>query len=68
MQLFICPSFEIQEQHLLIKDNPDLVMQLRKVLRAKPGYDFFIQDFSGNGRFQVKLVSYTDKDIFTNIL
>jgi len=43
-------------------------MQLRKVLRAKPGYDFFIQDFSGDERFQVTLVSYTDKDIFTNIL
>jgi hypothetical protein len=36
MQLFICPQIEEKGNDIIIKDNIELVNQLRKVLRAKP--------------------------------
>jgi hypothetical protein len=36
MQLFICPDLEEQGSEIIIKNNPELVLQLKKVLRAKP--------------------------------
>ena len=43
MQLFICPQIEEKGSDITIKDNIELVNQLRKVLRAKPWYTFFVQ-------------------------
>jgi len=40
MQLFICDDFVIQGEKLIIREQPELVRQLRKVLRAAPGYHF----------------------------
>ena len=62
MQLFICSYREDPKGEVVIKNSPDLVQQLRKVLRAKKGYPFYIQDPAWTERLYVELVDYTDKE------
>ena len=68
MQLFICPDLEEQGSEIIIKNNPELVLQLKKVLRAKPWYVFYVQYPDRRERFQVALTKYTDTDIFATLL
>ena len=68
MQLFICSDFEEQGSELIIKNNGDLIQQLRKVLRAKPWYVFYVQDFQWEQRIKLELIKYTESEIYTKIL
>ena len=68
MQLFICSYCEDPKGEVVIKDSPDLVQQLRKVLRAKKGYPFYIQDSAWTERLYVELVDYMDKEITVHLL
>lgn len=63
MQLFICPNLHLQGQLLTIKNHPELVRQLRKVLRAKPGYRFLVQNINASTRYQVLLQDRTDTQV-----
>ena len=68
MQLFICPQIEEKGSDIIIKDNIELVNQLRKVLRAKPWYIFFVQPINWIKRLKVELVTYTDKEVKAKVL
>lgn len=68
MQLFLCPEIQITGTQLLIKQNPELVLQLRKVLRAQPGYVFFVQNPEGKQRWKLALLSRTDQEVRAEIL
>jgi 16S rRNA (uracil1498-N3)-methyltransferase len=68
MQLFICPKIEEKGSDIIIKDNIELVNQLRKVLRAKPWYTFFVQPIDWIKRLKVELVTYTDKEVKAKVL
>lgn len=68
MQLFICSDFQIFWNQLIIKNNPELVLQLRKVLRAQPGYVFFVQKPEGKQRWKLALLSRTDQEVRAEIL
>ncbi len=68
MQLFICSNFQVSWNQLIIKENQDLLNQLRKVLRAQAGYEFFVQSPSPKERYHLSLQSWTDQLITANIL
>ena len=68
MQLFICEQLKTEKEKLFIQNNKELLDQLRKVLRAKPWYEFFVQDWNWEVRYHVSLQSRNDKDIETLIL
>ena len=68
MQLFICPQIEEKGSDIIIKDNIELVNQLRKVLRAKPWYPFFVQSIEWKKRMNVELIAYTDKEVKAKVL
>ena len=68
MQLFICDDFVIQGEKLIIRNQPGLVRQLRKVLRATPGYHFWIQRADADLRYEVELEKWTDTQIFSTII
>ena len=68
MQLFICPQIEEKGSDIIIKDNIELVNQLRKVLRAKPWYTFFVQSIEWKKRMNVELIAYTDKEVKAKVL
>lgn len=68
MQLFICDDFVIQGEKLLIREQPELVRQLRKVLRATLGYHFWIQRADADLRYEVELEKWTDTQIFSTII
>lgn len=68
MQLFICDDFVIQGKKLIIRQQPELVRQLRKVLRATPGYHFRIQRADADLRYEVELEKWTDSQIFSTII
>ena len=68
MQLFICDDFIIQGEKLIIREQPELVRQLRKVLRAAPGYHFWIQRADADLRYEVELEKWTDSQIFSTII
>ena len=68
MQLFICEQLKTEKEKLFIQNNKELFDQLRKVLRAKPWYEFFVQDWNWEVRYHVSLQSRNDKDIETLIL
>lgn len=65
MQLFICPNINIAWTQLVIRENSELINQLRKVLRAKPWYQFYIQ--TQEQRYRLILERWTDKEIYTQI-
>ena len=68
MQLFICNQIEAKSAEIQITDNSELVNQLRKVLRAKSWYKFFIQDKAWNKRYNVELVSFIEKWVTVKVL
>ena len=68
MQLFICEQLKTEKEKLFIQNNKELLDQLRKVLRAKPWYEFFVQDWNWEVRYHVSLQSRNDKDIEALIL
>lgn len=68
MQLFYCPDIQIQADQLKIKNNPELVRQLRKVLRATPGYRFFMQVPGEMMRYHLELIKRTDIEVQTSII
>ena len=68
MQLFICNDFVIQVEKLIIREQPELVRQLRKVLRAAPGYHFWIQRADADLRYEVELEKWTDTQVFSTII
>ena len=68
MQLFICPQIEEKGNNIIIKDNIELVNQLRKVLRAKPWYTFFVQPIDWKKRIKVELITYADKEVKAKVL
>ena len=45
MQLFIADEFQLRNNEIMIEEKR-IVEQLRKVLRAKPGYVFYLQSKS----------------------
>ncbi len=57
MQLFICDEFKINWDKILVS-NTELLQQLRKVLRAKLGYIFWIQN--ENTRYKLELVDWNN--------
>ena len=59
---------KLRASGLIIKENPDLLNQLRKVLRAQAGYEFFVQSPSPKERYHLSLQSWTDQLITANIL
>lgn len=51
---------------LIIKEAPEIIRQLRKVLRAAPGYVFCVQN--REKRWEVELQNWTDKEISARIV
>lgn len=68
MQLFICPHFECKNKQVIIRENKELVNQLKKVLRAKEWYQFFVQDENPQKRYKLALQSLTNQEIKADIL
>lgn len=68
MQLFVSDNLSIKGENLIIKNAPDLVLQLRKVLRAKEWYIFFVQSPQMLYRYQVALQRWTDTEVVTSLL
>lgn len=68
MQLFICHDLQIQGTTLKIRNNPELVRQLRKVLRAQAGYEFFVQTPPYHLRYRLSLQSWTDSEVLAEIV
>ena len=66
MQLFFHENIQTSWDLLKLKDAPEIIRQLRKVLRAAPGYVFCVQN--GDKRREVELVNRTDKEINAKIL
>ena len=64
----MCDDFVIQGEKLIIREQPELVRQLRKVLRATPGYHFWIQRADADLRYEVELEKWTDTQIFSTII
>lgn len=56
---------QIQGDQLKLKNAAEQVRQLRKVLRATPGYHFFVQNTEA--RFSLELIKWTDTEIFAKI-
>jgi len=69
MQLFITDEFEVLKNDFIIITEDRIIKQLRKVLRAKHGYNFFIQTKNTWKvyRYKIKTDKITDK-VFWNIL
>ena len=63
MQLFITDEFKILKNNVIEISEKRIVDQLRKVLRAKQGYNFFIQNKIWNSilRYKVQVQQITDK-------
>ena len=68
MQLFICSQIQIKGKEVQINNNPEIVNQLRKVLRAKPWYKFFLQDGNWKKRYNVELLSFIEDGIIAKIM
>lgn len=65
MQLFIHNLIKIQADQIELKNASDIIHQLRKVLRAKPGYYFFVQN--DTTRRGVELLHRTDETVLAQI-
>ncbi|MDR2540279.1 MAG: RsmE family RNA methyltransferase [Candidatus Peribacteria bacterium] len=72
-QLFILPSLSPKGDQLSVSNVPELIGQLRKVLRLKIGDTIFLQSEEpekegGILRYVFKISSWTDKDLEGEIL
>jgi 16S rRNA (uracil1498-N3)-methyltransferase len=68
-QLFIVDTLEKKGNQIFLSDCPDLLDQLRKVLRAKIGDTFFVQQTKGEHlRYEITISSRTDKTLQGEIL
>ena len=73
MQLFIISQLEKKNQQIFLKNIPELLSQLRKVLRVKVGDTIFVQleKSDSNGKFtryQLRITERTDKDLIGEIV
>lgn len=68
MQLFIVESCYKDNDLLIVKNNKDLLNQLRKVLRAKAWYHCYFQSLKDNRRYFVTLTDFNNIDINCEIL
>ena len=68
MQLFICPEFQVSGNQLIIKRNPELIQQLRKVLRAQMGYQFAVQAPEATERYFLRLQKRSDQELQAEIV
>lgn len=66
MQLFFHENIESKGETLKIEEAPEIIRQLRKVLRASAGYIFCVQN--RDKRREVELINWTDKEINAKIL
>ena len=66
MQLFFHENIQTSWDHFKLKDAPEIIRQLRKVLRAAPGYIFCVQN--REKRWEVELENWTDKEISARIV
>ena len=66
MQLFFHENIQTSWEQLTLKDTPEIIRQLRKVLRAAPGYIFCVQN--REKRWEVELQNWTDKEINAKII
>ena len=66
MQLFFHENIQTSWDHLKLKEAPEIIRQLRKVLRAAPGYVFCVQN--REKRWEVELQNWTDKEISARII
>ena len=66
MQLFFHENMQTNWDHLKLKEAPEIIRQLRKVLRAAPGYIFCVQN--REKRWEVELQNWTDKEISARII
>lgn len=67
MQLFICSNLKITGKEVTVDNATEIVNQLRKVLRARPWYKFFLQDYVWEKRYNVELLSFS-KDGFSAVI
>ena len=68
MQLFICPELQVSGSRLIIKRNPELIQQLRKVLRAQMGYQFAVQAPEATERYFLRLQKRFDQELHAEIV
>ena len=66
MQLFFHENIQTSWDHLKLKEAPEIIRQLRKVLRAAPGYIFCVQN--REKRWEVELQNWADKEISARII
>ena len=66
MQLFFHENIQTNWDQLKLKEAPEIIRQLRKVLRASPGYVFCVQN--REKRWEVELQNWTDKEISARII
>lgn len=68
-QLFIISTLQKKGNQLFIPNVPELLAQLRKVLRAKIGDSIFVQSEEGEKiRYEMKIIHRTDKDLEGEII
>jgi 16S rRNA (uracil1498-N3)-methyltransferase len=67
-QLFLLSSLSPKGNQLSLFNVPDLIQQLRKVLRAKIGDTLFLQGERGGERYEISIISRTDKDLEGKII
>ncbi|MDD2537252.1 MAG: RsmE family RNA methyltransferase [Candidatus Absconditabacteria bacterium] len=69
MQLFILPHIPTKGNQIILKEVPELLSQLRKVLRTKIGDTIFLQNQEENIiRYQVQIIDRNDKDLIGEIV
>jgi len=69
MQLFIVPQLEKKKNLIFLKNVPELLAQLRKVLRAKVWDTISVQTQEGEiTRYTIQITNRTDKDLAGEII
>jgi len=69
MQLFIVSQLEKKGDQIFLSNVPELLAQLRKVLRTKIGDVIFVQNSEGEiTRYQLTITDRTDKDLEGKII
>jgi 16S rRNA U1498 N3-methylase RsmE len=67
-QLFILDHFSKKGNQIFLFNVPELLFQLRKVLRATLGETLFVQPENGAVRYEIKLTYRTDRDLVGEII
>lgn len=67
MQLFICDFQQEREGIVVLHNQPALINQLKKVLRAKLGYEFYIQKKNAERRYRVRLLDWDTENITVEV-